>query len=160
MAIAITEGISPPPRVRVHSANGIGCDGVFRGDDGRGESHLNLRPCESGGMHYQGDVREVAHLQHWSRAFFHPYCFQHHRWDKDCLPHKIRDGRTFWGSAAVSWCFSFPFADAVCVEQPDTITADFIDLGAVPGGAVREFTTDMCGDRERKLVRLYFLRAT
>ncbi|KAL3905120.1 MAG: hypothetical protein SGPRY_011025 [Prymnesium sp.] len=115
---------------------------------------IDLRPCESGGMHYQGDVRDVAHLQHWSRAFFHPYCFQHHRWDKDCLPNKIRDGRAFWGSAAVLWCFSFLFADSVCVEQPDTITADFIDLGAMPGGAVREFTTDNCGDKERKFARL------
>lgn len=40
------------------------------------------------------------------------------------------------------------------MEQPDTITADFIDLGAVPGAAVREFTTDKCGDQERKFVRL------
>ena len=44
---------------------------------------VDLRPCDIGGPHYQGDVRDVLHLAVWHRALFFPPCFQQLRGDLD-----------------------------------------------------------------------------
>ena len=81
----------------------------------------DLRPAEHSFPHYQGDVRDIVHLQRWERAYFFPNCFQHLRGDEHCLRHKIHDCRAFWAAAMVLWCLACPHADIVVVEQPDTI---------------------------------------
>ena len=58
---------------------------------------VDLRPCDIGGPHYQGDGRDVLHLAAWHRAFFFPPCFQQLRGDLDCIENKIADKRAFWG---------------------------------------------------------------
>jgi hypothetical protein len=55
----------------------------------------DFRECEIGGMHFQGDVREVVGLARWKAIFFFPNCYQQLRADEDCLPLKIHDGRAF-----------------------------------------------------------------
>ncbi|KAL3926660.1 MAG: hypothetical protein SGPRY_003197, partial [Prymnesium sp.] len=115
---------------------------------------VDYRAYEAGGMHYLGDVRDIVGLQLWEAAYFSPPCFQQLRRDEDCLAYKLADRRAFWGMVFVLWCFACPNALSVCVEQPDTVVPDFIDLGETAGACVREFTTDNCGDAERKFVRL------
>ena len=115
---------------------------------------VDLRECDIGGMHFQGDVREVAHLQQWKMAWFFPPCFQQLRGDVDCLDFKLSDARAFWGIATVLWCVCFQSALAVAVEQPDTIVPDFVDASSLPGTTVTEFRTNQYGDSTTKFVRL------
>lgn len=62
---------------------------------------VDFHPCEAGGMHYRGDVRDVVGLQRWEAVYFFPPCFQQLRGDKDCLAYKLADGRAFWGMVFV-----------------------------------------------------------
>ena len=55
---------------------------------------VDLRPCDIGGPHYQGDVRDVLHLAAWHRAFFFPPCFQQLRGDLDCIDRSYDAERT------------------------------------------------------------------
>ena len=48
------------------------------------------RECEVGGMHYQGDVRDIVHLSQWRLVIFFPNCYQQLRADEGCLAAKIR----------------------------------------------------------------------
>ena len=127
--------------------------------ESRGRLALTVDPRESdaGGMHYVGQVQDVADLQRWEAAVFFPPCFQQLRGDADCLPLKLSDGRAFWGIAFVWWCACLPNADVVVVEQPDTIAHDF---GPQPeallehGMRVTEFLTSEYGDSTCKYVRI------
>jgi hypothetical protein len=110
----------------------------------------DLRLSETGGMHYQGDVRDIISLTRWEAIFFFPNCFQQLRAD-DCLKEKMADGRTFWGCAMVLWCLCCTASDIVVVEQPDTIVYDYF----TPFGVVlHEFRTTLFGDVTDKFVRL------
>lgn len=115
---------------------------------GRRALSVDHRACEVGGMHAVLDVRDVAPLARWQRAFMFPPCFQQLRADEDCLQAKIDDGRAFWGCALVIWCFCIA-ADLLVVEQPDTIVADFFPLDFF------EARTSAFGDAPDKYVRLY-----
>lgn len=120
----------------------------------------DLRPLESKAthFHYQGDIRDVLPLQHWERVYFFPPCFQHLRADVECLPRKVQDGRAYWGCALVLWCLACPNADAVVVEQPDTIVNDGLRLP--PSVDLVEFRTPMFGDDLDKFVRLALRNAS
>ena len=120
----------------------------------------DLRPAEHSFPHYQGDVRDIVHLQRWERAYFFPNCFQHLRGDEHCLRHKIHDCRAFWAAAMVLWCLACPHADIVVVEQPDTIVYDYADVSAF--AALHEFRTSQYGDpaQHDKFVRLAVRNAT
>ena len=111
----------------------------------------DFRECEIGGMHFQGDVREVVGLVRWKAIYFFPNCYQQLRADQDCLPLKIHDGRAFWGCAVVIWCLCCASTDVAIVEQPDTIVYDF----HTPGGVMlHEFRTSYFGDLSDKFIRL------
>lgn len=63
---------------------------------GKSAISVDLRASEAPGLHYQGDVREIAELQMWDAIFFvGPPCHQHLRADTKCLSAKIADGRAF-----------------------------------------------------------------
>ena len=113
---------------------------------------VDFRPSLDGGLHYQGDVRDVLALRpgHWQALYFFPNCFQHLRADVGCLPLKLQDGRAFWGCAMVLWCVCQP-APLVVVEQPDTIV---YDLCRPAHTRLYEFRTEALGDRTDKFVRL------
>ena len=121
---------------------------------------VDVRPCEIGGLHYQGDVRDVLHLRHWARAYFFPPCFQQLRADADCLELKIADGRAFWGCAFVIWCICCPNADMVIVEQSDTIVHDFLTTDSIEGASVFEFRSSGYGDARDKFIRLTLRNAS
>ena len=96
---------------------------------GRRSLSVDLRDCDLKGMHFRGDLRlviaasvEVDHR--WAIAFFWPPCTQQVLSDEFCLPHKIRDGRAFFGVAFFLLCYTFSHADCVVVEQPDTLIPD------------------------------------
>ena len=116
---------------------------------GRWALSVDLRLCEVGGMHAVMDVRLVAPLRVWDRAYFFPPCFQQLRQDDDCLPYKLSDGRAFWGCIAVLHALFAVTACMVVVEQPDTIFCDFHEATYVP------FRTSAFGDAPDKFVRLY-----
>ena len=111
----------------------------------------DLRACDAGGMHFQGDVREIVGLQRWARIYFFPPCFQQLRADEYCLPRKLEDGRAFWGCAMVLWCLACPHSAEVVVEQPDTIVYDEY---RPPGVTIRALRTSQFGDESDKFVRL------
>lgn len=113
---------------------------------------VDFRPSLDGGLHYQGDVRDVLVLRpgHWQALYFFPNCFQHLRADVGCLPLKLQDGRAFWGCAMVLWCVC-QSAPLVVVEQPDTIV---YDLCRPAHTRLYEFRTEALGDRTDKFVRL------
>ena len=115
---------------------------------------VDYRECDVGGLHFQGDIRDVIGLACWHRVYMFPPCFQQLRADKDCLPLKIADGRAFWGCAFVIWCIACNHADAVIVEQPDTIVHDYLDLSAFSDVCVTEFRTSAFGDSHDKFVRI------
>ena len=115
---------------------------------GRRALSVDFRECEMGGMHAMLDARDVVMLQHWSRVFLFPPCFQQLRADEDCLQAKIDDGRAFWGCALVIFCFCVA-ADLLVVEQPDTIVADYVDA------SFTEFRTSSFGDSPDKFMRLF-----
>ncbi|KAL3920329.1 MAG: hypothetical protein SGPRY_005292 [Prymnesium sp.] len=115
----------------------------------------DLRPTMRSGPHVIADVRDVVALQHWRAIFFvGPDCYQHLRADVDCLPHKIADGRAFWGGAMVIWCICCEWATMVLVEQPDTIVHDYLDTQDMPGVAVRHVNMANYGDAPHKFLRL------
>ena len=114
----------------------------------------DLRPCEVGGPHYQGDVHDILHLTTWHRAFFFPPCFQQLRGDLDCIEAKILDKRAFWGCLQVLYCIVGVSALMVFVEQPDTIFGDCFDPAAWPTVELYEFRTSHYGDPTDKFVRL------
>ena len=113
---------------------------------------VDFRPSLDGGLHYQGDVRDVLALRpgHWQALYFFPNCFQQLRADVDCLPLKLQDGRAFWGCAMVLWCVC-QSAPLVVVEQPDTIV---YDLCRPAHTRLYEFRTEALGDSADKFVRL------
>ena len=114
----------------------------------------DLRPCEVGGPHYQGDVHDILHLTTWHRAFFFPPCFQQLRGDLDCIEAKILDKRAFWGCLQVLYCIVGVSALMVFVEQPDTIFGDCFDPAAWPAVELYEFRTSHYEDLTDKFVRL------
>ena len=113
---------------------------------------VDFRPSLDGGLHYQGDVRDVLALRpgHWQALYFFPNCFQQLRADVGCLPLKLQDGRAFWGCAMVLWCVC-QSAPLVVVEQPDTIV---YDLCRPAHTRLYEFRTEALGDSADKFVRL------
>lgn len=113
----------------------------------------DTRACDIGGMHYQGDVRDIAHLHTWERVYMFPSCYQQFRGD-DCLAFKIADGRAFWGIAMVLWCICLPNCHSLLVEQSDTLVADFFPSGLLPDVSVTEAHTSDFGDDTSKFVRL------
>lgn len=113
----------------------------------------DLRPCELGGLHFQGDVRPLLDITSWERAYLFPPCFQQLRRD-NCLSSKISDGRSFWGCALVLYCIVATTAALIMVEQPDTIVADCLEHIHLPGVDVCEFRTSEYGDAHDKFVRL------
>ena len=115
---------------------------------------VDLRPCDIGGPHYQGDVRDVLHLAVWHRAFFFPPCFQQLRGDLDCIVNKIEDKRAFWGCLQVLYCIFSVSALMVFVEQPDTIFGDCFDPDEWPAVELYEFRTAHYDDPSDKFVRL------
>lgn len=114
----------------------------------------DLRPCEIGGLHYLGDVRDLLTIQVWERAYFFPPCYQQLRGDLDCLPHKIDDGRAFWGCALVLHVLFTVTSHMVFVEQPDTIVADCFNPAEWSDTEIYEFRTAHFGDTSDKFVRL------
>ena len=115
---------------------------------------VDLRPCDIGGPHYQGDVRDVIHLTVWHRAFFFPPCYQQLRGDLDCIVSKIADKRAFWGCLQVLYCIVSVCALMVFVEQPDTIFGDCFDPDAWAAVELYEFRTAHYDDPSDKFVRL------
>ena len=114
----------------------------------------DLRPCEIGGLHYLGDVRDLLVIRVWERAYFFPPCFQQLRGDLDCLANKIDDGRAFWGCATVLHALFSVTANMVFVEQPDTLVTDCFDHTEWPDTELYEFRTVHYGDSSDKFVRL------
>lgn len=115
----------------------------------------DLRPTTAKGPHVVADVREIVPLQQWKAIFFvGPDCYQHLRADVECLPHKIADGRAFWGGAMVVWCLCCKWADMVLVEQPDTIANDYLEAEKMPGVKVYQVNTANYGDTPHKFLRL------
>ena len=118
------------------------------------------RPAEHDGPHYEGDVMDILDLQLWDAIYFvGPECYQHLRWDRFCLQHKIADGRAYWGGAKVLWCICCPHARMIIVEQPDTIGHDYMDLSSLPGVSVKEMRTSEVGDTSDKFMRLTLVNA-
>ena len=115
---------------------------------------VDLRPCDIGGPHYQGDVRDILHLAVWHRALFFPPCFQQLRGDLDCIVNKIEDKRAFWGCLQVLYCIFSVSALMVFVEQPDTIFGDCFDPDEWPAVELYEFRTAHYDDPSDKFVRL------
>lgn len=120
---------------------------------GRVALSVDLRDSEDGGMHAVLDVRLVAPLRSWERAFFFPPCHQQLRADADCLQSKIADGRAFWGCLLVIFCLCVA-ADVLVVEQPDTILADHYAYESV------ELRSSAFGDSISKFIRLGLRNAT
>ena len=115
---------------------------------------VDLRPCDIGGPHYQGDVRDIIHLATWHRAIFFPPCFQQLRGDLDCIEDKIADKRAYWGCLQVLYCIFTVAALMVYVEQPDTIFGDCFDPDEWPSVELYEFRTSHYDDPTDKFVRL------
>ena len=115
---------------------------------------VDFRPCDLGGPHYCGDVRDVVHLTTWHRAYFFPPCFQQLRGDLDCIELKIADKRAFWGCLQVLFCIFSASALMTFVEQPDTIFGDCFDPEEWPAVELYEFRTAHYGDPTDKFVRL------
>lgn len=115
----------------------------------------DIRYPEHDNFHYWGDLHDVFSLKHWEEAYFvGPPCSMILRGDLDCLPFKLKDGRSFYGALEVWWCVSRPNADAIFVEQPDTIAHDHIDWRRLPGVKVVETRTGKWGDEPDKEMRL------
>lgn len=115
---------------------------------------VDLRPCDIGGPHYQGDVRDIIHLTVWHRALFFPPCYQQLRGDLDCIVNKIADKRAFWGCLQVLHCIFSVCALMVFVEQPDTIFGDCFDPDEWAAVELYEFRTAHYDDPSDKFVRL------
>ena len=110
------------------------------------------------GAHFVGDVRVVVQLceridYRFRVVYLFPPCTMQLRADANCLGAKIADGRAWWGVAFVLWCWCLTVADAVVVEQSDTIFSDFYRVAATEGSK-REFRTSEYGDTNDKYVRL------
>ena len=120
----------------------------------------DFRPCDIGGLHYQGDVNDLLDLTVWSAAYLFPPCYQQLRFDLDCIEAKITDMRAFWGCAQVLRCICVTTATIVIVEQPDTLVADCFDAHDWPDTCMLEFRTCHYGDETDKFVRLTVRNAT
>ena len=107
---------------------------------------------------YQGDFTVVLQAKQWDRVYFvGPPCFQHMVSDYLALPHKIADGRAYWGGAMVVRCICTPteYAKMVLVEQPDTLVHYHLDDEQVPGLEIHELYTTQLGDARRKFMRFF-----
>ena len=114
----------------------------------------DFRPCDVGGMHYQGDARDLLDITLWDRAYLFPPCFQQLRGDLDCIEAKILDQRAFWGCALVLLCLFATTAAMVFVEQPDVLFHDCFYAQEWPDVDVYSFRTSHYGDDSDKFVRL------
>jgi hypothetical protein len=117
-------------------------------EEGHYALSVDHRESESPGMHYVGDVQDVAGLSCWRVAICWPPCtHQAASNTPTMLALKAQDGRAFWGVAFVLWCFSIRAA-CVLVEQPYTKWLDLI----LP--CTQQLSPAQCGDDDGKAICL------
>ena len=79
---------------------------------------VDFRPSERpGGLHYQGDAREILFARRWQLLIAHPTCRDVARSGSNVWPEKVASGSHWWGLADILFWLCAP-ADAVIVEQP------------------------------------------
>lgn len=78
----------------------------------------DYRPTENvGGLHYQGEARDVVFRRRWQLLIAHPTCRDVARSGSNLWPEKAASGSHWFGLADILFWLCAP-ADAVVVEQP------------------------------------------